>query len=257
MSTNPQYRLSMTAAEIERLLLSISEKTSPEDIVYDYAEGGATGKVAAASAVKNMWLKLNEMVTGEGLKAAINAAEDSNVFTDKYKSILDRESFKFIGSPADLLARDDIDTTNFDGGEVILLQKNASGNPEFQYWKRTPGNNGAAPTFEWEAIGSSGSNDASISVPAVGTQLLKSIPKVLFHMVEFRIHAYDTDTGHWQSIDGKLGYRGDDLLVSEYNGVKSKDLITIAYNQSSSTMDISITTLQKDIKCYLSIITGY
>lgn len=257
MASNPSYRFSMTAAEIERLLLSISEKISPENIVYDYTAGGEEGFVAAASAVKNMWLRLNEMVTGEGLKAAINAADDSNVFTDHYKSILDRESFMFIGSPADILARDDIDTTNFKGGEVILLQKNSAGNPEFQYWKRTPGQGGADPTFDWESVDAGGANDSNITIPAVGTQLLKAIPKNLFHMVEFRIHAYDTDAGHWQSIDGKLGYRGEDLLVSEYNGVMSKKLIEISYSQTSTTMDINITTLQKDIKCWLSIITGY
>ncbi|MGR2462439.1 hypothetical protein ACUX4R_26565, partial [Salmonella enterica] len=152
----------------------------------DYTAGGTEGQVAAASAVKNMWLKLNEMVTGEGLKDAINAANDSNVFTDYYKSILDRETWKFIGSPADLLARDDIDTSNFEGGEVILLQKNASGNPEFQYWKRTPVA-GGDPIFGWESVYEGNSNDSSIDIPVVGTSILKTIPKALFHMVEFRV----------------------------------------------------------------------
>lgn len=257
MNTEKQYRLSLTAAKIEELLLSIQDKISPDDIVYEYTAGGEKGKIAAASAVKNMWLKLNEMVTGDGLKAAINAAEDSNVFTDNYKSILDRESFKFVGSPADILARDDINTQAFTGGEVILLQKNVAGNPEFQYWKRTPGTNGANPTFEWASVDAGGANDANITIPAVGTQLLKSIPKSLFHMVEFRIHSYEANNGHWQSVDGKLGYRGDDLVISEYNGVKTKDLVQIGYSQTATNMDINIKTLVPDVKCWLSIITGY
>jgi len=256
MASEKQYRFSFTAAEIEKALLSISEKYGPSDVIGDYTAGG-TGKVVSADAIKAMWLKLNEMVTGEGLKKAINDADDSNVFNDHYKSILDRDSFMFIGSPADSLARDDIDTTNFEGGEVILLQRNAAGNPEFQYWKRTPSTTGGNPTFSWASVDASGANDTDITIPAVGTQLLKSIPKSLFHMIEFRIHAYESDTGHWQTLDGKLGYRGNDLIISTYNAVKTKDIITINYSQTSSQMNINITTLQKDVKCWLSVIAGY
>ena len=75
------YRFSLTAPQIEQLLLSIYDAIKSEDIIYDYAAGGTAGQVAAASAVKNMWLKLNEMVTGQGLKDAINDAEDSKLLS--------------------------------------------------------------------------------------------------------------------------------------------------------------------------------
>ncbi|AEM91831.1 hypothetical protein PKNFJJPA_00031 [Salmonella phage vB_SenAc_BPS6] len=250
------YRFSLTAPEIERLLLSINDSIQKLDIIYDYTAGGTEGQVAAASAVKNMWLKLNEMVTGEGLKDAINAANDSNVFTDYYKSILDRETWKFIGSPADLLARDDIDTSNFEGGEVILLQKNASGNPEFQYWKRTPVA-GGDPIFGWESVYEGNSNDSSIDIPVVGTSILKTIPKALFHMVEFRVHARESTLGHWQDTDGKIGYRGEDLIYSLYNHVQTKPIANISFSQDVDNMIITITTLEPNIKCHLSFIAGY
>ncbi|UGO47080.1 hypothetical protein CHUBBYTHOR_142 [Shigella phage ChubbyThor] len=250
------YRFSLTAPQIEQLLLSINDAIKSEDIIYDYAAGGTVGQVAAASAVKNMWLKLNEMVTGQGLKDAINAAEDSNVFTDYYKSLLDREGWKFIGSPADELERGDIDTANFTGGEVILLQKNASGNPEFQYWKRTPVA-GGDPTFAWASVYEGNSNDSSIEIPVIGTSVLKDIPKALFHMVEFRVHVYDETLGHWQDTDGKVGYRGEDLFYSTYNHVQTKPLATIDFSQDTDSMTVSVTSLEPNVKCHLSFIAGY
>lgn len=250
------YRFSLSAAEIERLLLSINDAINKIDIIYDYTAGGTAGQVAAASAVKDMWLKLNEMVTGEGLKDAINAAGDSNVFTDEYKSILDRETWKFIGSPADLLARDDIDTSLFEGGEVILLQKNAAGNPEFQYWKRTPVA-GGDPTYAWVSVYDGNSNDSGITIPVIGTSVLKTIPKALFHMVEFRVHVYDMTLGHWQDTDGKIGFRGEDLLYSVYNGVQTKPLADIVFSQDADNMIISITSLVPNVRCHLSFMAGY
>lgn len=254
--TSRAYRFSLTAAQIEQLLLSINNAVKENDIIYDYTAGGTTGQVSAASAVKDMWLKLNEMVTGEGLKDAINNAGDSNVFTDYYKSVLDREGWKFIGSPADLLARDDIDTTHFVGGEVILLQKNISGNPEFQYWKRTPVA-GGDPIYGWESVYEGGAHDASIDVPDAGTKILKAIPKTLFHMVEFRVHVYDATLGHWQDTDGKVGFRGEDLFYSLYDQVMTKPLATIEFSQDSDNMYVSVTTLEPNIKCHLSFIAGY
>lgn len=253
---NRSYRFSLTAAEIELALLSIADAIKKNDIIYDYAEGGTEGQVAAASAVKNMWLKVNQMVTGEGLKDAINNAEDSNVFTDYYKSILDRETWKFIGSPADILARDDIDTSKFEGGEVILLQKNAAGNPEFQYWKRTPVANGD-PTFAWEPVYEGNSNNSSVEIPVVGTSVIKTIPKAIFHMVEFRVHLHEKTLGHWQDTDGKIGHRGEDLFYTTYNQVQSKSLATISFSQDSDNMIISVTTTEPNIKCSLSFIAGY
>ena len=250
------YRFSLTAPEIEQLLLSINDTIKATDIIYDYALGGTVGQVAAASAVKNMWLKLNEMVTGQGLKDAINAAEDSNVFTDYYKSLLDREGWKFIGSPADILARDDIVTTLFTGGEVILLQKNESGSPEFQYWKRTPVA-GGDPIFGWASVYEGNSNDAAIEIPVVGTSILKDIPKALFHMVEFRVHVYDKTLGHWQDTDGKVGFRGEDLIYSIYNHVQTKALANITFAQDSDSMTISVTSLEPNVRCHLSFIAGY
>lgn len=250
------YRFSLTAPQIEQLLLSINDAIKSEDIIYDYAAGGTVGQVAAASAVKNMWLKLNEMVTGQGLKDAINAAEDSNVFTDYYKSLLDREGWKFIGSPADELERGDIDTANFTGGEVILLQKNTSGNPEFQYWKRTPVA-GGDPTFAWASVYEGNSNDSSIEIPVVGTSVLKDIPKALFHMIEFRVHVYDETLGHWQDTDGKVGYRGEDLFYSVYNHVQTKPLATIDFSQDTDSMTVSVTSLEPNVKCHLSFVAGY
>lgn len=250
------YRFSLTAAEIERLLLSIKEKLDVTNIEYDYTKGGGAGVVSAASAVKEMWLKLNEMVTGQGLKDAINGAGDSNVFTDYYKSLLDRDTWKFVGSPADELERDDLDTSLYTGGEVILVQRNKSGNPEFQYWKRTPVA-GGEPTFGWATVDTRGNQDVDDEYPVVGTNLLKKIPKSLFHMVEFRIHGYRSATGDWQSVDGKLGYKGEDVYFSLGNEIQTSRIIEYSFDQTATDMLINITTLEPDIKCYLSIIAGY
>lgn len=252
----PSYRFSLTAPEIERLLLSIQDRLSDDDIVYDYTLGGERGKVAAASAVKDMWLKLNTMVTGQGLKDAINNAGDSNVFTDEYKSILDRENWKFIGSPADIIARDDIVTTSFTGGEVILLQKNDAGNPEFQYWKRTPVAGGDA-SFSWESVYAGTSNDVTIEVPTAGQVVLKTVPKAVFHMIEFRVHAYDKVLGHWQDVNGKVGHRGDDLIYSIYNEIQTKRLVEYAFSQDADNIMVSITSLQDSLRCSLAFVAGH
>lgn len=255
MST-PAFRFSLTGAEIERLLLSIQERLSNDDIVYDYTLGGAQGKVAAAEAVKEMWLKLNTMVTGQGLVDAINDAPDSNVFTDYYKGILDRENWKFIGSPADIIARDDIVTTGFTGGEVILLQKNDAGNPEFQYWKRTPVAGGDA-SYSWESVYAGTSNDVTIEVPTAGGIVLKTVPKSIFHMIEFRIHAYDKVLGHWQDVNGKVGHRGDDLIYSIYNEIQTKRLIEYSFSQDADNVYVSITSLQDSLRCSLAFVSGH
>lgn len=254
MST-PAYRMSMTAADIERLLLSISDKLTVANIIHDYTAGGGDKDIIAAEAVKNMWLKLNEMVTGQGLVDAINAAPNSNSFTDAYKARLDQDSYKFIGSPNDTLERDDIDTTNFTGGELILLQKNASGNPEMQYWKRTA-HIDSEPTYAWASISSSGSEDANITFPTAGTQLLKRIPKSLFHMVEFRIHGIVTN-GNWQSVDGKVGYVGNDLYYTLSDELKTLNVLGYNFTMDDDYFYINITTVQANTKCYLGIIRGY
>lgn len=254
--TQRAFRFSLTAQEIEQLLLSVQDRLSNEDIVYDYTAGGEVGKVAAAEAVKDMWLKLNTMVTGQGLADAINAAPDSNVFTDYYKGILDRENWKFIGSPADIIARDDIVTTGFTGGEVILLQKNDAGNPEFQYWKRTPIAGGEA-SYSWESVYAGTSNDATIEVPSTGTIMLKTVPKAIFHMIEFRIHAYDKVLGHWQDVNGKVGHRGDDLVYSIYNELQTKRLIEYEFSQDADNVTISITSLQDSLRCSLAFVAGH
>lgn len=257
MSDNA-YRLSLTAADIENLLLSIPFKMGTADIVYDYKEGGGKGKIAAASAVKDMWLQLNTMVTGEGLKAAINSAGDSNVFTDYHKSALERRSWFFVGSPFDIVARGDINTTSFEGGEVILLQHNESGLPEFQYWKRnTLDEKDGQYTFEWAPVYPSTSQDVDVVFPDVGTNLLKNIPKTLFHMVEFRIHAYHPLSGNWQSVDGKLGYKETKLLVSLYNELETDRIIEYSFDQDQDSMKINITTLLENTKCWVSIISGH
>lgn len=257
MSTSP-YRLSLTAAQLEELLLSIGDKLSVNNIQYTYNYTGPDDplKVAAASAVRNMWIRLNEMVTGEGLKAAINAADDSNVFTDADKEKLSRDFFKFVGSPADSLARDEINTSSFEGGEVILLQKNSAGNPEFQYWKKTVYvDPDTPPTFAWTTV--TGSQDNDVTFPIVGTSLVKKIPKTLFHMVEFRLHAYTPSDGHWQSVSGKVGWQGADLYFSLSDEAKTADIIQYNFSIDTNNVNINAVTLVPNVKVYCSIIRGY
>lgn len=252
----PAYRFSLTAKEIEEILLSVVGKISTDKIVYDYTEGGDVGYVSAASAVRQLWLDVNKMVTGEGLKENINNAGDSNVFTDHYKSILDRENWMFIGSPWDIIVRDDIDTTDFKGGELILLQHNSSGNPEFQYWKKITLENGQV-IFRWESIDQSSSNNEQQVIEKAGEVILKKIPKNIFHMVEFRLHGYQEFSGNWHSIDGKLGYKESDLYSAMYNEAKTAELFSYSFDQDEQYMYVKVKTKFDNTKCFISFISGF
>lgn len=248
MSEPKVYRSTYTAAEIEKILMSVGNKFDKTSIITDLQEGGLEN-VVAAETLKTIINKIIEDTTGEGLKDAINAADDCNVFTDSLKTSLENMSLRFIGTKANITERDNIDTANFIGGEVILLLKNESDQIVFQYWDNA--------TTSWLDVYQAESR--TITVVNAGSSVLKQFPKTKWKMLEASIIAKGPGTdGDFHMTTARIGWKGDDIMLTTYGDLYNTQLFTIdAMAASGDNIALTATTLTSNVSIHVEVVNVY
>lgn len=122
-----------SGSEIDKILSSVNEKLSFNDIVDDYTGGGAQ-KVASADSVRKLYewsLKFDDQ---EWLKELLDRIEGFQIFDVKDKETLTELKRGFVGTFQDVVERQSrISELDLKGGEVSLL-KNKSGVQSLEYY---------------------------------------------------------------------------------------------------------------------------
>lgn len=249
MADNAPYQFSLTGREIELLLTSIRDKIDKNSID-QVIELSSTG-IPATSKVKEELNKIVNATTGQGLKDAINNALDSNVFSDRYKGLLDQGGgFQFVGAPATVSERDNIDTTNYVGGETILLQSNEYGVPTVQFWNVSSSN--------W--LDTDPTKAVSLQKTFNGTskQLLISLPKTKFSIYTFKIMAKTNNEFHMLDVNIGLNYGGTVAYMTgsnDFYGISKLFSATVDYD--GTKMDLSLTPTVSTINVKCDLISAY
>lgn len=164
MQATTKYRSLFTGSQIDEILQSVRDKIDKSSITSDYT-GGEEDKVVSAAAMKGLSDAFDKTFTAQGIRDLLGQAENSNVFTDEDKKKVNSINTQFKGTVIDIPSRDAIDTTQYTGGEVILVLKNAASVSEWQYW------DGAEE--KWEPV-SSGGGERDLTVLPSGSSVIAS-----------------------------------------------------------------------------------
>lgn len=230
---NNPYKFSITASEMERLILSIKEKIDKNVINNDVTTGGEN-KLVSAEALKTKFEDINTKTTGEGLKDAINSAEDSNVFTDAHKERLESGNYKFVGAPSTIAERDLINTDAFIGGETILLMRNQYNRPIIQFWDND--NN------EWDDLGLEGrTHDVNFTVSNT-TKEIERYKLVNSSMYVMRIMAKTLTNTHIMEISVTCDAGNNVYITSISSFFTDTELFTVDASYDSLYHEISVTS---------------
>lgn len=248
MSDPKVYRSTFTAAEIEKILKSVGLKINADSIVTDIDTGGAAN-VISAETLKTTINKIINETTGDGLKTAINAATDSNVFTDTHKTSLENMSLRFIGTKANITERNNVATTSFIGGEVILLLKNESEQAVFQYWDNA--------ATAWKDVYRA--ENREITVANAGDSVLKQFPKTKFKGIEASIIAKgpgsDSDF-HMTTV--RCAWKGADIYLTSYGDLFNAELFSIEADVATGdAIALKATTLSDNISIRVEITNAF
>lgn len=248
MADNKVYRSSFTATEIEKILMSVGEKFNKSSLVQDLQIGGVENAVSA-EVLKEIINKIIQDTTGDGLKAAINAADDSNVFTDAMKNSLQNMSLRFIGTKANITERNNLNTSDYIGGEVILLLKNESDQIVFQYWDNA--------TSTWLDVYQAESR--TITVANAGDSVLKQFPKTKWKVLEASIIAKGPgDDGDFHVTTARIGWKGSDIMITTFGDMYSEKLFDInALSAANDNIALTATTLVDNTSIHIEVLNVY
>lgn len=122
-----------SGTEIDKILSSVNEKLSFNDIVDDYS-GGGNQKVASAESVRKLQVWSKQFEDPEWLTELLKSIDGFEVFSEDDKTSLDDLKHGFIGTYQDAVERQSrISDLSLLGGEVSLL-KNKSGVQSLEYY---------------------------------------------------------------------------------------------------------------------------
>lgn len=122
-----------SGSEIDKILTSVNEKLSFNDIVDDYS-GGGNQKVASAESVRKIHEWSKQFDDPEWLEELFMTIQGSDVFKSEDRTLLERLKRGFVGVFQDVVERQaNIVALDLKGGEVSLL-KNKSGVQSLEYY---------------------------------------------------------------------------------------------------------------------------
>ncbi len=248
MSDKPKgYKLPYSAAELQRLVELIQQKLDQSAIITSH-EGASDENILSAEYVNDRFGSLENSLTGTGLRDAINALDNSNIFTDAHLQAVESTSLRFIGTFATITARNNIDTTDFAGGEVILLLSNESGNVGFQYYDLANTN--------WISTDKLSIN-SEVNVPAVGASVLKTFPQADFKLMDLTVLA-KSGSGFHRSVVS-IGWHGADVYITSTGDLFNVEHFEVdaAIITATNTVEISVTTLIADTDIQAEITAAY
>ncbi|AWY10165.1 hypothetical protein [Vibrio phage VP-1] len=246
MSTTAPYQFSLSGTEIEKLLKSITEKLD-KSAIDTTMEGTSVPSTPTVKAALNEVLKT---VTGVDLRKAIQDAPDCNVFTDNYKTLLERGGFLFVGAPADIPKRNAISTTTFQGGETILLQSNEFGVPTVQYWNGT--------SKKWDDVDEAKAHSFEKTFNGTSKQELIKLPKTKFSIYTFKVMAKTNTNIHMMDLHVGLNYSGNTAWMTGTNDFYgSGKLFTPTVDYDGTNMTLSLTPKASTINVRCEVIAAY
>lgn len=253
MPENAKYRIGVSGAELLRLLQAIPEKIDKTSISQLLEDTNAD--TVPSSKIFNQYITtLQSGTQGEGLKAAIEAIPDCNIFTDAQKEAIENVALRFIGTTANTSTLGSINTSSFTGGEVILILSNEYGNADFLYWSTSDS--------EWKATNPLALH-RTVTVDSAGASVIKSFPKASYTVMTMRVTAKSNTKFHKCDID--VGVMGDDVFPMAYAELCSEDDIeanglfdvSANYVSATETVEVVLTTKDPNTNIQAQIISAY
>uniref|UniRef100_A0AAU6W3S5 Structural protein n=1 Tax=Pseudomonas phage Cygsa01 TaxID=3138529 RepID=A0AAU6W3S5_9VIRU len=236
MQATTKYRSLFTGKQIDETLQSVRDKIDKSSITNDYS-GGEADKVVSAAAVKSLSDAFDKTFTAAGIRALVDEADDSNVFTDADKRKVNGINVQFKGTVADIASRDAIDTAQYLGGEVILVLRNTADVSEFQYW------DGA--TEVWEAVTSGGGEKDRATLPT-GTTVIASYSMNEISGAKYLVHGKST-AGDSHVAEVMVTNKLTAISWSVYGEVTAGDdvfTLSLALSGNGIDVELSVTTTQ-------------
>lgn len=251
---NTPYRIPMGGEEVLQLLRSVNEKIDKSSISQDKDDTDETTVVSSAI-FNEVFTKLTEDTTGEGLKQAIEDIPDSNIFTDQHKAAVENIALRFLGVVSNESALPSgTDTDSFRGGEVALVLQNTWGNPDFYHWNKG--------TEKWNALNKLKQHE-EILIESRNSTARKTYPRLDYTCFVYRVIAVSrTSTLHaFHTADITLGCIGDDTYMSVSNEVISdpnNPLVEFSSDVITATDQVELltTTQVDDINLRVEVITA-
>lgn len=131
--SNNTFQSRHSGADIEKILTSVGEKISYDDIVDDY-QGGGNQKVASAESVSRLYKWSKQFDDQEWLSNLFKSIEGFDIFTEDDRQLMSRLKRGFVGTYQDAVERQsNVSTLDLVGGEISLL-KNKSGVQSLEYY---------------------------------------------------------------------------------------------------------------------------
>lgn len=244
MQATTKYRSLFSGKQIDEILQSVRDKIDKSSITDDYA-GGEVDKVVSAAAVKGLSDAFDRTFTADGIRALVEEAENSNVYTDSDKRKVNGINTQFKGTVVDIPSRDAIDTAVYTGGEVILVLRNTADVSEFQYW------DGVGE--KWEPVTSGGGEKERVSLPA-GTTVIASYEMGSISGAKYLVHGKSTANDSQVSevmITNKLTA----ISWSQYGDVVAgSDVFTLSVGLNGNGVDIELSVTTTQASSVISIV---
>lgn len=237
MAAENVHYLNITPEKFSELIKSIPDKIPTANITTNWRDGD-DDQVIAASTLSTILKTLYERSSGEGLKAQISAAENSNVLTDEMVQNLNDITVKFVGVVADVAARNEIVTSSYTGGETIILLQNTYGNPTTQYWDNA--------NRAWADVYTDESAERTVTIQTAGSSVVRSFELSGTQIYTLEIMGYTS--GVLQSTTVKIGVLSGSTdpyvtIGAEMRSSSSQRVFQILPTVSGTTLQVRVTTL--------------
>lgn len=227
-------RSSVTLEELEKFLKLLPTVLTTEQILQSWQEG-AEDQVISAKALSEVLKVLNQRSEGTGLVTQIQDAPDCNVLTDELKDKLDNFSLRFVGVLADVLQRDNIDVSNYIGGETIILLRNEYGNASIQYYDK--------PLTSWRDLYPVQAGERTVEVETPQNALVRTFVKANYRMIRVNVLAKTSDKV--QSTVATISYTTGSSVANigiEHEHIPQGRLFTLRASAADPTIEVRAET---------------
>ncbi|AUR97733.1 hypothetical protein NVP1244A_031 [Vibrio phage 1.244.A._10N.261.54.C3] len=246
MAENKKFRSALTGAEMEKLLRSIPDKMNNDAITQD-TESTDTSSVLSAAVANALFKKLVGRTEGTGVKEMLDKAPNVHALTDDILNKIESLKLVFIGSMG-ATERDALDTTEFKGGEVLLLLNSENTSGHIQHWDRTADTWVTANTLE-------GLYNAITSVSS-GESVIQTFNKEQYRTATFTVSA--RAAGFFHVSHFTLGWENLDTFISEYGSVMNGDpLFTLETEVASNGVHVKVTTIKNNSRAQIEVQSVY
>lgn len=232
------YKIAYTAQELERLLGSIDDKLTQDDVSNNFL--GGVSKVASAELVKILSQRFDSLSDQNVFKALFLNIANAEIYTTEEKQKLqtqDLSAFKGVFSNESLRTAALV-TSAYTGKEITFLLDNGLGQQSWDYWDNI---NHVWKQSKVVASGSVG----SFLVSTIGTVAYTTFDKTKFQSCKMTIQA--TKTTQYQSLEILVGTNGTDTYSVSYAEIGNATLMEITTAVVGDFVEVRVTSLASDV----------